>query len=267
MQISIPVSANGDEWIVAEVLRDEFATARNTQDAIDTTAQLKNETEASVELYALFLRFVAERLDVESQSAAARTAFLLEALKHFTETYLSQQDIHNVAAAFDTDVRKTVLAAYYFALSTLEQKGVVVPRTPVSALLKAAEKGDASIYALFGGQGTNEVYFDELQTLYDTYKPFVAPFIATLTTTILLPLAAAAESTNFYTHGLDVLAWLSGTSPRPPLAYFASIPISLPLITLTQLTQYLVVCRATHLSPGELRSRFAGATGHSQGIV
>ncbi|PSR71515.1 hypothetical protein PHLCEN_2v12610, partial [Hermanssonia centrifuga] len=36
--VSIPVPASGNEWIVAEVIRNEFATECNTQNTIDTTA-------------------------------------------------------------------------------------------------------------------------------------------------------------------------------------------------------------------------------------
>ena len=265
-QVSIPVPSQGDEWIVAEVLRDQFTTERNAQDAVDATAEIDDETQASVELFALFLRFIAKKLDAESQSSAARITLLLNALKHFTSTYLAEQDIHHVSASFDADVRKTVLTAYYFAVATLEEKQVSVPRAPASALLQAAEKGEAGIYALFGGQGTNEVYMDELQGLYDTYTPYVAPFVTVMVNTVLVPLAADWESVNYYGYGLDVLSWLSGASPRPPVAYLASIPISYPLIALTQLVQYLIVCRVANLTPGELRSRLAGTTGHSQGL-
>ena len=51
----------------------------------------KNETEASVELFA-------ETIDAEARYACARKA-LLDAL----QTYLAEQDIHNVPAAFDSD--------------------------------------------------------------------------------------------------------------------------------------------------------------------
>ena len=127
----------------------------------------------------------------------------------------------------------------------------------------------ASIFALFGGQGTNEVYFDELQNLYDIYKPFVAQFVQTLTEDVLAPLVAEEEasSTTHYTFGLDVWSWLSGTAARPAVPYLTSVPISFPLIGLTQLVQYLVVCHVINLTPGELHSRLSGATGHSQGIV
>ena len=68
LQVSIPVPSQGDEWIAAEVLRDQFTTERNAQDVIDTTVETDNEIQASVELFALFLRFIAQKLDVEPQS-------------------------------------------------------------------------------------------------------------------------------------------------------------------------------------------------------
>ncbi|KAJ2985693.1 hypothetical protein NUW54_g10066 [Trametes sanguinea] len=268
LAISIPVSTQADEWTAAEVLRDEFTHIQTTDDAIDTTAELENATEATVELFARFLRFAAEKLDEDAQSEAARTSILLKSLKYFTTSYLSSQDIHVIAAAFDTEVRKTVLASYFTAVAALEAKQVSdIPRSPSSALLSAATRGDASIYALFGGQGTNEVYFDELQTLYDIYKPYVSQFLTNVTRDILVPLVEASEEESFYTHGLDVISWLSGSTPRPPVAYLASIPISFPLIGLTQLTQYLVVCRVSNITPGDLLSRLRGSTGHSQGLA
>ncbi|KAI0649410.1 fatty acid synthase [Trametes meyenii] len=268
IRISIPVSTQADEWTAAEVLRDEFTHIQKTDDAIDNTAELENTTEAAVELFARFLRFAAQKLDEDAQSEAARTSILFKSLKYFTSSYLSTQDIHVIAAAFDTEVRKTVLASYFTALAALEAKQVSgIPRAPASALLSAATRGDASIYALFGGQGTNEVYFDELQSLYDIYKPYVSPFLTTVTRDILIPLVQESEEESFYSHGLDVVSWLSGASPRPPVAYLASIPISFPLIGLTQLTQYLVVCRVSQLTPGDLLSRLHGATGHSQGLI
>ena len=69
------------------------------------------------------------------------------------------------------------------------------------------------------------------------YKPFVAPFVQTLTEDVLAPLVAEEEASTHYTFGLDVVSWLSGATARPAVAYLASVqvPISLPLIGLTQL--------------------------------
>ena len=268
MQVSIPVSTECNEWIAAEVLRDEFTHIQSQLDAVDSTAQLENEAEATVELSARFLAHVAASVPKDPQSTSARAALLLNVLKHFTSSYLATKDIHTLVSAFDTVTRKAVLAAYFQAVATLkEQKVSNIPAQPESALLSASVAGKASIFALFGGQGTNEVYFDELQNLYDTYKPFVAPFVKTITEDILVPLAEDEEEYTYYAHGLDVLSWLSGATPRPSVSYLASVPVSFPLIGLTQLVQYLVVCHVADLTPGELRARIAGATGHSQGIV
>ena len=214
-----------------------------------------------------FLHFIAQKLQKEPSDATTITSIALDALKHFTASYLSQQDIHTVTANFDSEVRKSILTNYFSLLATLEKANVQVPRAPKSALISAARDGDASLYALFGGQGPNEVYFDELQSLYDIYKPYVADFIEVISREVLVPLAKESEETTYYTHGLNVHSWLSGATSPPPTSYLASVPISLPLIGLTQLTQYLIISRVAAICPGELRTLFAGATGHSQGLV
>ena len=101
-------------------------------------------------------------------------------------------------------------------------------------------------------------------SLYDIYTPFGASFLQTITEDILIPLAEAEDDSTFYTYGLDVVSWLSGTVLHPAVSYLASVPVSFPLIGLTQLVQYLVVCRVANLTPGELRNRISGATGHSR---
>jgi hypothetical protein len=63
-----------------------------------------------------------------------------------------------------------------------------VPCSPPSALLTAAKAGNVSIYGLFGSQGTNEVYFDELQSLFDIYRPYVTDLIAVITKDVPYPL-------------------------------------------------------------------------------
>ena len=236
------------------------------QDAIDTTTQLENNSEATVELFARFLAFVAKNLNSDPNSSRPRTNLLLSAFKHFTESYLSSKDVHTLTSTFDLDVRRTVISSYFKALAKLESSGITdIPRQPPSALLAAAKDADASIYAVFGGQGTNEVYFDELQNLYDLYTPYVEPFIQTVADELFAPLIRASSSS--YDHGLDVSSWLSGSAPRPPVSYLASVAVSFPVIGLTQLTQYLVAFKIAGLTPGEMLERFSGATGHSQGIV
>jgi fatty acid synthase subunit alpha len=101
------------------------------------------------------------------------------------------------------------------------------------------------------------------------YKPYLVGFLTQATEEILKPLASKAKKDGFtfYSCGLDVLGWLNSSVARPPLEYFASIPISFPLIGPTQLVQYLVFCQVSRLTPGQLRNLVHGATSHSQGLV
>lgn len=267
LQVSIPVSTKSDEWISAEVLRDDFVHSQRIQDAIDTTVELEDNSEATVELFARFLAFIAKSINDHPSASSSRVTLLYNSLKYFSSSYLSVKDIHSLAASFDTDVRKTVLSSYFQALVALEIRNIPdIPRPPQSALLTAVQDGDASVFALFGGQGTNDTVLDELQSLYDIYTPYVAPFVETMTNEVLLPLTSSSE-TPHYNHGLNVISWLSGSSPRPPVAYQVSIPVSMPLIGLVQLVQYLVAFKVASITPGEFVSRFSGATGHSQGVV
>jgi hypothetical protein len=104
------VSTQLDEWITAEVLKDEFTHNQSQRDPADTTAQLENEAEATIELSASFLVYVAESLSIaEDQSTHARTALIFNVFKYSTSTYpsLATKDsdtgIHSLTSTFDTD--------------------------------------------------------------------------------------------------------------------------------------------------------------------
>jgi fatty acid synthase subunit beta len=158
--------------------------------------------------------------------------------------HLAGNDAHILTAEYDSDVRKTVISSFFVTLTALErEKKEHISRSPPSALLEATKAGKASVYAFFGGQGTNEVYSDELQHLCNTYKAFVT----TMTKDMLQQLSEARNDIMLLDFGMNVHGWFAGTIPRPPLPYLASVPVSLPLISLTQLA--------------------SRATGHSQGII
>jgi fatty acid synthase subunit alpha, fungi type len=267
-KVSIPVSTCSDEWIAAELLRDEFT---HTQSLDDAPTSVDETGEATTVFFARFLGFVAEHvcaIPEDTPEHASRLAVLLKAVTHFTITLLSNIDIHSLVASYEHEARKKVLSAFYVAHTILVKYNVEgTPKLPTPSLLSEALSGRASIFALFGGQGVNEIYVDELQTLFDTYRPFVEPFLHSTANEVLQPLASASQDTSFYEHGLDVISWLTGAIPRPPTAYFASVPVSFPLIGLTQFTQYLVAARVSGLSPAELSARLSGASGHSQGLV
>jgi len=103
-KVSIPVSTQANEWIAAEVLQDEFTHIQSQLDVVDSTAQLENEAEATIELSARFLAHVATSIAKDSQSTHACTALLLNVLKHFTSAYLATKYTLALASSFDTDV-------------------------------------------------------------------------------------------------------------------------------------------------------------------
>jgi fatty acid synthase subunit alpha len=113
----------------------------------------------------------------------------------------------------------TGLFFHHISLVALEDAKVAdLSRGPTLALLSAAAQDRASVFALFGGQA-NEVYFNELQSLYDIYTPYLTPLTPPppITDEILKSLESAWEATSFYAYGSDVSSWLADTKPRRDL--------------------------------------------------
>ncbi|KAK0531483.1 fatty acid synthase alpha subunit Lsd1 [Tilletia horrida] len=306
VHVKVQVPSYQDGWLASQLLREGFEssykkTRRSSSSSSPDNAgvpappaaaggkgddeeggaapasTLPNGAEpAHVSLTAAFLGFAARKANEEPDGPIFDCVKALWTFFH--SEYLTTAkagnavvDIHSVAldtAAFDEHTRTALLCDYYTAFVTLEKAGKA-PQLQIPKLLDLAGKQQAGVFALFGGQGTNEVYFNELQLLFDTYRPLVEPLIVTATKTLqsLVEQATIEGYSSFYLPGLDVHAWLTGASARPSVPYLGSIPVSLPLIGLTQLVQYLVSLRASGLSPREFRARFQGATGHSQGIV
>jgi fatty acid synthase subunit alpha, fungi type len=127
------------------------------------------EAGATLELSARFLGFVADSINDEPQSKSARLSLLFNVFRYFIATYLSNNGIHTAASSHNNEVRQIVLSSYFRTLSSLNNQNVLnVPRGPLPNLFSDVMARKASIYALFGGQGTNEVYLDELQFFYDS---------------------------------------------------------------------------------------------------
>jgi len=118
-----------------------------------------------------------------------------------------------------------------------------IPTFPTPSLFSHMRSGEVSVFALFGGQGVNEVYCDELQSLFDIYRPCMETFIETTTREFLQPLVGAHQCTSYYLYSLDALSWLTGTTPQPLTAYLVSVPLT------------------------ELHQSLTGTTGHSQALI
>ncbi|WVQ99903.1 hypothetical protein IAU59_007046 [Kwoniella sp. CBS 9459] len=264
-----PLSA----WVTSEVLAQDFHDSRIGLDdepvliADDDESPRTPSNEPQVKLLARFLSFVADKAAGDDSSELAQV--LLAAYNRFNELFLASVNIHSLVQSFEPESRAEILKAYFKAFAAARNAlGDKVQVAHTSALLEGAKNGNAELYALFGGQGVNEHYFSELQLLYDTYTPFVRSLLSKITS-LLLQLGAKADADGYayYSQGLDLISWLNGSSPQPTVEYLASIPLSLPLIGVAQLAQYVVSCRVLDLSPAEMRSRFKGATGHSQGVI
>lgn len=189
-QVRIPVPVVPYEaWIAAVVLRDDFHRSSDTiwsaaeRDALaikeeqaqeqddedeggssSAQAQAKKKqksTEARLVLTAKFLSFLAGKIEGSKRSSNDHEFKVLEsAWSFFHKQFLGDQtDIHKLSTTLDVDVRSSVLCAYYEAYVLLDSAGAAVAGIETPKLLQLAEQGGAELFALFGGQGNNEVSF------------------------------------------------------------------------------------------------------------
>ncbi|KAH8805464.1 fatty acid synthase beta subunit dehydratase [Xylogone sp. PMI_703] len=131
-------------------------------------------------------------------------------------------------------------------------------RGPGSALFGAAENGRAALVALFGGQGNTEDYFSELRGIYETY-PGLSEELLSKASKVLLSLVQDVKNNghDLYPEGLDIMAWLRDPESTPAAEYMLAAPLLL----------FSVTCQRLAFTPGQFCQRFAGTSGHSQGVV
>ena len=225
----------------------------------------KQSASDELEVLSLYLEHVAQKQNEESFENRGPYLDILNTVVDELETkFLHGEEIHAVVAALlaGSESKSTVIRSYYEALRitgrTVNYHG--------SALLKHASEGRAKIYAMFGGQGNAENYFDELAELYDTYYSLIKDTLTALAAP-LQKLSKEPDVKRLYPKGLDVVAWLQKPDSRPDADYLISSPVSFPIIGLIQLIHYTVACSVLQKTPGEFRRFFSGITGHSQGIV
>ena len=185
-------------------------------------------------------------------------------LNDFERVFLQGNDVHALATSLPgiTQKKLVVVQSYYAARASANRP----LKSHQSALFRAAEDDEAGLYAIFGGQGNIEEYFDELREVYTTYPSFVEKLIE-YSAELLRSLSRDPRAEKLYSKGLDVMRWLHDKDTQPDTDYLVSAPVSLPLIGLVQLAHYAVTCKAMGQTPGDIRQRFLGTTGHSQGIV
>lgn len=244
----------------ASQLKDAFNAS--LPEPTDELAQ-DDEPSSNAELVARYIGFVAAEVD-DDDEAAGFVEVLKVALNEFERAFMHANDVHALAASLPgITAKKNLLVQCYYA----GRAAVARPIKPHdSALLRAADDEDASIFTVFGGQGNIEEYFEELREVYTTYPSFTKDLIES-SAELLKSLARNPKADKFYTKGLDILNWLADPETQPDTDYLVSAPVSLPLIGLVQLAHYQVTCKVLGKTPGEVNERLNGTTGHSQGVV
>ncbi|KAF1999609.1 beta subunit of fatty acid synthase [Amniculicola lignicola CBS 123094] len=244
----------------AQQLRDAFKAT--LPEPTDELAQ-DDEPSSVPELVARYMGFVAQEVE-EGDDPGSFEEVLKLIVNEFERAFLRGNEVHAMAAALPGITQKKLITVRsYYAARTAVERPI---KYHESALLREAADENAFIYAVLGGQGNIEEYFEELREIYTTYPSFVEDFIAA-EADHLLTLSRDPKAEKLYSKGLDVMRWLTNKDSQPDTDYLVSAPVSFPLIGLTQLAHYVVTCRVLGSHPGHIRSRLSGVTGHSQGVV
>lgn len=244
----------------ASQLKDAFVATLPAP--TDELAQ-DDEPSSVAELVARYIGFVAREVD-EGDDPGSYEEVLKLVLHEFERAFLRGNEVHALAASLPgiTEKKLVVVRSYYAARAAVNRP----IKAHESALLREASDENAYIYAIFGGQGNIEEYFEELREIYTTYPSFIEDFVAAAAAH-LQTLSREPQAEKLYPKGLDVMRWLHNKDAQPDVEYLVSAPVSFPLIGLTQLAHYVVTCRVLGTHPGHVRDRLSGTTGHSQGVV
>jgi fatty acid synthase subunit beta len=241
-------------------LKDAFAAT--LPEPTDELAQ-DDEPSSVPELVARYLGFVAQEVE-EGDDPGSFEEVLKLVLNEFERAFLRGNEVHALAATLPgIQQKKLVTVRSYYAARAAVERPI---KHHESALFREASDENAFIYAVLGGQGNIEEYFEELREIYTTYPSFVEDFI-TAEAGHLQALSREPQAEKLYSKGLDVMRWLNNRDSQPDTDYLVSAPVSLPLIGLTQLAHYVVTCRVLGSHPGHVRDHLSGVTGHSQGVV
>lgn len=150
---------------------------------------------------------------------------------------------------------------YYSTHKCAEVRPAVPP-----ALLTAAQNNDATVYAIFGGQGV-ACPIQELQELYAENTVLVSEFVERACAHLQGLLLKNPRFAVHYPAGLDLLSWILHPEHQPPQNELSRAPISVLIIGLLQLASYQVLVQQLGLDPGQMATFFRGIGGHSQGVV
>lgn len=230
-----------------------------------------DEPSSKSELLTKFLGYVISSNVVESEKKDSVNLILSD----FENKYLQSSDIHTFASQllaseeFPTTLQKinSNLIRNYFNAKVYLNSSFQSTGNPSSALLNASSNDKALIYAIFGGQGNTDDYFEELRDINQTYNGLVSDFLIKVQSKVKTLISSTSDIDRIYTSGFDFINWLNNPSETPSTDILLSVPVSCPLICVIQLCHYIITCKTLGIHPGQFKSYLKGTTGHSQGLV
>eukprot|EP00833_Pecoramyces_ruminatium_P008038 jgi/Orpsp1_1/1182070/evm.model.c7180000079749.1 len=274
-----------DQWSVAEEVREQYHMRQgSTLETGDTSIP---QEQREIELFIDFLEFSSayaygqgqgqgqevhtQYSEYESVVAATDDSqglfkFITCVFSEFCNRYCKTNNIHVTTASFPKKLRLHAIQTYYKILDLLVSANTNTntiesaliekenSRSKKSALFQAVAKHKASIFAVFGGQGSED-YFEEIKEIYNTYETIVKSYLERMAC-ILEELASKPELLQFFPKGLHVLKWLEEPETLPDTKYLVNAPISLPLVGLCQLLHYCVLYKSLGKTPDEMRRCF-----------
>ncbi|KAG0684342.1 beta subunit of fatty acid synthetase [Pichia californica] len=229
-----------------------------------------DEPSSKSELLTKFLGYIIESNSIQSEKEQS----VKLVLEDFESRYLQSTDIHTFASQllasddYPTTLSKinNNLIKNYFAAKVFLKEDFTGSEIS-SALLKASKSNNANIFAIFGGQGNTDDYFEELREIYSTYNGLISPFLIKVQSKLQQLISSTDDINRVYTDGFDFLNWLKNPTQTPSTDNLLSIPVSCPLICVIQLCHYIITCKTLGVTPGQFKSHLNGTTGHSQGLV
>lgn len=187
VRVPVPFEPAG-AWIAAEVIRDEFhrhlakhqnddasinveqeqaaAEAAAAGEDVDPAKAAAASAGARVILLSKFLGFLSQKLrSIDAPRTSHEVEVLYRAWLQFRADFLgSSTDIHSlVLSTVDVEQRSSVLRDYYEAFALLEKVGKADAKSiQTPKIFDLVEQGKAQAFAIFGGQGNNEVSWRRL---------------------------------------------------------------------------------------------------------
>ncbi|RDL30477.1 uncharacterized protein BP5553_10355 [Venustampulla echinocandica] len=253
--MTFPLSVPNRLHPIAIPLRDEF---------ISTIAETPSTAIAFLADFMVFLTKKIESPESDPRDIDTYNTILALSFETFEHDFLQGNEVHAVVADFDltSDESTAIISTYFQAQNILGRSSGRVP----SALCRAANVGKATVYAIFGGQGSDKKYFDDIRNVHTTYRPLISQFVREASN----HLHRLADDERFRTHypqGLNVEQWLLDEESQPDHDYLVTAPLSFPLIGLLQLMHFKVTCHVLGYTPRQMNETLNAVTGHSQGIV